>query len=241
MSELEAKRPTIDVAAPPTDARPEVRMKSWMTWILRLGGVVLLALVLFYVGRELRKNLLALRGRPIDGRWGYVAAGLAVLLGARLMNALNCRVLLSALGTVVPTRRVIPVIWISSLGRYMRGKVAVVAGSVGWLMKLGVRMPVAVTALFLSTALMILIGLVTATPLVFLSADIQGQLPFARTIAVAMLLVGLICLYPPIFLTICNAALLRLKRAPLPRQMRPGAFWGAIGLTATRSAPLGEV
>src|SRR5947207_2308891 len=107
MSELEAKIEAIDdAAARARPAEPDLRVGARVKWLFRLGGVVLLALVLFYVGKEVRKNLLALRGRTIDIRWGYVAAGLVVLLGARLMNALNCRVLLSAVGAEVPTRKV---------------------------------------------------------------------------------------------------------------------------------------
>jgi len=113
-----------------------------------------------------------------------------------------------------------------------------VAGSVVMLARLGVRVPVAMAALFLSGALMILIGLMTATPLLF-SQSLRHELPYAHVIALVVLALGLACLYPPIFLKLCNKALDLLKRQRLPEQMRMNAFASAIGLTLMRSGLLG--
>jgi hypothetical protein len=201
-------------------------------------GLILLAGVFFIVGRKLIANFKEINWGEVHVQPLFVVLAILSLLAARLCNALNCRLLLAALGVSIPSRRILPVIWLASLGRYLPGKMAVVAGSVVMLVRLGIRLPVALAALSLSTALMILLGLIAATPLLFTPA-IRGKLPSGPILAGIMLVLGFVCLYPPIFLRLCNAGLKAFKREPLPERMRMAPFCAAIGVTMLRCGFLG--
>lgn len=214
---------------------PPPRRRSRLTMVIGLG---LLAIVFFFVGRELIKNFRQIPWHDVHVNPLFVLLALLSLLAARFCNALNCRLLLAALGVSIPTRRILPVIWLSSLGRYVPGKMAVVAGSILMLVRLGVRLPIALAALSLSTALMILLGLITATPLLF-TVQLRQKFPAGPTVAITTLVIGLLCLLPPIFLRLCNAGLKAFKRQPLPPRMNMLPFCSAIVLTTLRCGFLG--
>ena len=210
------------------------RVKKRKPWVVALK-LALLAVVLYFVGKALYKNFAELRrsGVSFELNYGYVLLALASLLLARLMNALNCATLVTALGNPIQARRVIPIIWIASLGRYIPGKMAVVAGALVMFSRQGVRVPVAMTAMFLGTMMVIILGLVACTPLLF-TPQLREAFPQGAYISLAMLVVGAIALAPPVFLRLCNAVLKLLKREALPTAISPLLFWRAIGQTILR-------
>lgn len=216
-------------------AKPRSR---FLVSLWRVISLLLLVAVFYYVGKQLGRDFRELKAQQIqvEVNWLYLAAGLFCLLGARLSNAVNTWLLLRSMGVQLPMWRVVAVIWVSSLGRYIPGKVAVVAGSMGMLMRMGARFSVAGAALLLSTAMMILLGLVGAIPL-FLSPRLMAQMPRGTNIALAMAAgIGAVCLYPPIFLAICNVGLRILHKPEIPRGVKQGAFWGAVGVGVIRIA-----
>ena len=154
-------------------------------------------------------------------------------MGARLCNAVNTWLLLRSMGVQLPMWRVVSVIWVSSLGRYIPGKVAVVAGSMAMLVRMGARFSVAGAALVLSTALMILIGMIGAIP-VFFSPVMRQRLPSAGIFALMVAAMALVCLYPPIFLAMCNVGLRMIRRAEIPSGVKQGPFWAAVGVGVIR-------
>ena len=204
--------------------------------VWRVVSLLLLAVVIYYVGKQLVKDFRELRAQQIhvEVSWIYLAAGIVCLMGARLSNAVNTWLLLRSMGIHLPMWRVVAVIWVSSLGRYIPGKVAVVAGSMTMLVKMGARFSAAGAALILSTAMMILIGMLGAIPLL-LSPRLMQQMPRGTNIALGMAAaIGAVCLYPPVFLAICNVGLGVLKKQKLPLTLRRGPFWGAVGIGLLR-------
>src|SRR5687768_1497671 len=146
----------------------------WWTW----GKWLLLAAVLIFVGRSLVKNFRQVPWDQVRIQWGFVGLGMVSLLMARLSNALNVRALLAALGADLRPSQVMAAIWVASLGRYVPGKMAAVAGAVVMLVRLGVRPPVVVAGLLLSTALMMLMGVMLSAPLL-LTAKVRQVVPAA--------------------------------------------------------------
>jgi uncharacterized membrane protein YbhN (UPF0104 family) len=198
-------------------------------------SLLLLVGVFYFVGKQLGRDFKELRAQDIhvEVSWLYLAAALACLMGARLSNAVNSWLLLSAMGVRLPMWRVVGVIWVSSLGRYIPGKVAVVAGSMAMLVRMGARLTVAAAALSLSTGIMILIGMVGSIP-VFFSPALRERLPSAWIFGVMVAAMSVVCLYPPIFLAMCNVGLRMLGREEIPRGVKQRAFWGAVGVGVIR-------
>jgi hypothetical protein len=213
-----------------SSSRPRGLVSLW-----RVLSLLLLVAVFYFVGRQLGRDFRELRAQQIHVQvnWLYVVAALVCLMGARISNAVNTWLLLRALGAKLPAWKVVAIIWVSSLGRYIPGKVAVVAGSVAMLVRLGARFSVVGASLILSTAIMILIGMVGSIP-VFFSPAMRERMPSAGIFGVMLAGMAVVCLYPPIFLAICNVGLRILKRDELPRGVRQGPFWGAVGVGVIR-------
>jgi uncharacterized membrane protein YbhN (UPF0104 family) len=203
----------------------------------RIISLILLVGVFYFVGKQLGRDFKELKAQQVhvEVSWLYLAASLVCLMGARLSNAVNSWLLLRAMGVRLPMWRVVAVIWVSSLGRYIPGKVAVVAGSMAMLVKLGARLTVVAAALSLSTGIMILIGMVGSIP-VFFSQAMRERLPSAWIFGVMVAAMAVVCLYPPIFLAMCNVGLRMLGREEIPRGVKQGPFWGAVGVGVIRIA-----
>lgn len=204
-------------------------------------GIPLMAVVWYFVVKHLGRGFKELQERGwanVHVQWGWLALSVASLLCARFTNAINCKQVLGAMGERVTARQVVPIIWLASLGRYVPGKVSVVAGAVAMLMRLGVRLPVAVASLFLSTALMILVGLVACAPLMF-TAAVREKFPYGWLVSAVMLVGGVVGLHPAVFTRLCNVALKRMKKPPLPDRLRAGPYLRAIGNTVLRTLFLG--
>jgi hypothetical protein len=195
----------------------------------------LLGVVFYFVGRQVLRDLGELRSQHVEVSigWGYAGLAALLLMASRVANSLNTWLLLKALGADLPAQKVVGAIWVSSLGRYLPGKVAVVASSMTMLTRMGARLPVVGAALLLSTGIMILLAMVASTPL-FFSVHMRQALPSAPVFSALVVALGLMCLHPPIYLWLCNLALRAIKRDEVPRHVRAGAFWGAIGLGVAR-------
>lgn len=219
----------------PASSAPPRKRRRYFRLLL---GLPILAVIWYFVGKSLIAGFRAVDWSELTIHWGWLAVTMLVLVAARLTNALNCRNTLGAMGHSVKYRQVVPIIWVASLGRYIPGKMAVVAGATFMLTRLGIRATAALAALFLATALMILLSLMACTPMMF-TAAVREQFPLGRIIAPAMLAVGLVCLHPKIFTRLCNLALVRIKREPLPESLRLGPYLKAIGMTVFRTLLLG--
>lgn len=212
-------------------------------WWLRIAiGVPLMALVWYFLVKGLAADFAKIHQqggwKTIHVNWSFLAAALGALVAAKLMTAMNCRYVLGAIGQRLRHRQTVPIIWVASLGRYIPGKMAVVAGSVLMLTRLGVQWHLALAALFLSTALMILIALMSAVPLMFMPAMRQA-IPYGWAASIVLLIGGLVCLHPRIFTRLCNLALTKLKRQPLPDRLELPSYFRAVGITLLRLFFLG--
>jgi glycosyltransferase 2 family protein len=216
------------------------RRWRWRIWAWRAVSLVLLGLVIYYVGKQLARDMGELRNQQtkLSINWLLLILSALCLMGSRVMNSLNTWLLLKALGADLPPKQVVGAIWLSSLGRYIPGKVAVVAGSMTMLTRMGARLPVVGAALLLSTGIMILIAMMATTPLFFLP-EVRQRLPSAPLFWSLVVAMAIVCLHPRIYLAICNIALRMIRREPVPPRVRAGAFWWAIGLGVGRMILVG--
>jgi len=217
---------------PILDVPPTPRPPRYVFLRITLS-LLLLAIVFWFVGKQLKQNFREIPWSEVHIQPAIVALTMAALILGRVMNGLNCRFLLAAMGFAIPVRRVLPIVWVASIGRYIPGKVAVVGGALVMLVRAGVRLPAAMAALFLSTALMMLTGLMAAIPLLFMPV-MRQRWPAGPTVALVALCIGVVCLLPPVFLRLCNCVMRILKRPPLPDRMHMGPFAGSLAMTVGR-------
>jgi len=228
-------QPTAQVLPDGDALAPERHRRRWMRLAI---GLPILTLVWCFVLHSLIVSFRKIDFHQLHLDLWPIAAAVVALLAARLMNGMNCSMLLTALGQPAPMRHVVAAIWVASLGRYVPGKMAVVAGLAFLLVRLGVRLSAALAALSLSGILMILIGLITCTPLLF-TPLMRQRVPFGWLISLLILLAGLVGLHPRVFSAICNTMLRRMKRQPLPHQLQRASLLRAVGFTVLRNLFLG--
>jgi len=215
----------------------EVSISTTLTsrrWLRFAVGLPLFVIVCYFVGRSLWSDLRKIEWSELHLHWWAIAAALVCLILARAMNGMNCKALLASLGQRLRLSRAMSIIWLASLGRYIPGKMAVVAGAALMLTREGIRTPAALAALFLSTALMIIVSLIACLPLLLTPALREGM-PGAWIAGVAILMIGLVCLHPRVFTRLCNVALRRLKRQPLPDRLESSPLLQAVAVSFLRS------
>jgi hypothetical protein len=176
---------------------------------------LLVAVVFFFVGRSLIACFRQIDWKTVRLNPLFLALALACLCSHRLFTGLICNMLLNSFASGIGYRHSTAIIWSSATGRYVPGKMVAIASATVLLVKSGVRLPVALASLFLSTALTILIALVMAAPMLLMSA-VRRQLPWAWLPSLAVVVLGLVCLYPRLFVRLCNMVLRAVKRPPLP-------------------------
>ncbi len=206
---------------------------------------VLIGLVFYFVGKNLWRCFQAIDFATVALNWWALAAGFAGLCAIRLLGSVILNLLLQAFQNPISYARGAAIICASSMGRYVPGKMAAIAGAVGLLVNSGVRMRVAVAALFLSTALTIVLNSIVAIVALGLAAPVS-LMPALRQNAAWLWLPaaiiaagGAVCLHPRLFIALSNAILRLLRRPPLPAELNAAPFMAAVASIAARTACLG--
>lgn len=223
-------------ATAPQPAMPSRRSGRW--WLRVAVGGPILVLLWYFVGTRLLESFRGIHWSSLRINAWAMAGAVVVMMVVRVIQGLNAALLLAAVGSPMPVRRVMPVIWIATLGRYVPLQYAAVAGALYGLVRIGARLPAAMAALFLATSLMMFAGLVASMPLLFMPV-IADKAPSLWIVALVFMAAALFCLHPRVFPRICNPVLVRLKRPPLPDALRPGPFFSAVAMAALRAVLLG--
>jgi hypothetical protein len=161
-----------------------VRRPIWR-WVQAIGG----ALVVIFVVRYLAANWAEVQRAPLDlvFRPGWVVASLALVLGTYLILIESWRRMLAGWGPLLPFRDAARVWVVSSMGKYIPGKVWAIAGMALLAQRRGVP-PWAATA---SALLLQVVSIGTGALIVGLTgaAALEARLP-GSTVALWALIAG---------------------------------------------------
>ena len=100
------------------------------------------------------------------------------------------------------------------LAKYVPGKVLAIGSTVVLLRRFQVSAAIALSVALMGDALAVITGLITGAPMLA-TPQAQQHLPGGWLWCALMIVIGLVCLFPPIFTKLVNIALRRLKRAEL--------------------------
>jgi uncharacterized membrane protein YbhN (UPF0104 family) len=173
-----------------------------------------------------------------------LAAGVCIVL-VTLAQIVAYRFLLAAYGAAPSWPHAATLSWVPALGKYVPGKIAAIGGTVYLLRRFRISAPVALSVALMGDALAVLTGIIVAAPMLRLP-EMRARLPGGWIWSLAIILIGLICLWPPVFSALVNLALRRLKRptlgaiphflyyiAPVLATASQWIFWGfAVWFTA---------
>jgi len=210
-------------AAGPDAPRPRVRRT-----VFGLVKLVLLAAVLFFVGRALAGQIAALDWSRIRFRPGYLALAFLSIIAARSTILLVYRPLLEPFCGRLGFRELAPLSWLPILGRYVPGKVFSVAWAIAMLRKRGVATAAAVAVPFLMMGLAVLTGLTIAVPLT-LWAPVRERIPAAWAACLVLMGAGVVCLHPRVMVAIGSFVLRKLGCSETLVLPSPGRYVAAVG------------
>jgi hypothetical protein len=200
-----------------------------------LVKMLLFGLVVWLVGRSLVQNLNGVRWQDIHLRWGYLAAAWALRLLQMTVAVTAYRMLLGRMCQTPSWPVMFGVITVSSMGKYIPGRLAGLVGGVWMLGRRGVPVPAATGMIFMGRGLATSLDLLVAVPLL-LWQPISQRLPLAWLFSLILTVTALVFLHPKVFLGLGNAVLRKLRQAPLGRTWRFRDYLPPLGLFAVNIA-----
>jgi len=205
--------------------------KGWWRWIQALGG----ALVVFFVARYLARNWDEVRRAQLEltFRPGWVIASLVLVLGTYGILIESWRRMLAGWGPLLGWWESARVWVISSMGKYIPGKVWAIAGMALLAQRRGVP-PWAATA---SAILLQVVSIATGALIVGITgiAALEASHP-GSTIALWLLLAGSVAGLALVLSPRVSARLLRLVSPAGDERLTPSAAAVGFGIVANATA-----
>lgn len=212
--------------------------RRWHAIVLAVK-LTLLALVCYFVGRELLRRFAEVDWAHFDPQPGWLVLAATAMAAAWGLFAVSFRLLLGGLTDRVPPWSLMPgIAFTPQLGKYVPGKIASIAGAVWLLRRCGLRGAAATAGILLQTGLGTALGLLTAVPLT-LWPPVANRLPGAWLWCGLLVAAGLTLLHPRVFEALLNRALRLAGREPLTLLPRLGRYFQAAGVLLGHWALMG--
>jgi uncharacterized membrane protein YbhN (UPF0104 family) len=211
------------MSAPPLDTppRPEPlayaeseRRRPAGSLLLTILKWALCLLIVVYVARALARHINAIDWSTVHFHAGFALLGAACVALVTATQVVAYRLLLGAYGLSVRWRHAATLSWLPALGKYVPGKVVAISSTVYLLRRFKIPAAVALSVALMGDALAVLTGLIVGAPMLR-SPEVRARLPGGWVWSLTVILIGVTCLYPPVFTRLVNVALRKLKRQPL--------------------------
>ncbi len=184
------------------------KKKVWITVI----KIVCFLIILYFTGTSLVSQLFNIEWHHLNPDWRFLSLALLAIISMRLCAGVFYKIFLVLLGLKgFPTRIAMAVSWISVLGRYVPGKVAIIANVVYLLRRYQVRTSFSVMIPILSNCMIVLIALIISTPVLFLPWA-QERVHFSPLWLVVLGIAIGVAIWPRVFIGFTNRVLLILGR-----------------------------
>lgn len=128
---------------------------------------LLLGFTIYFVGKTLISHMSQIHWRELKLLTRFVFLSVLFEIGTRFLTGISYNLLLKFAGTPLPLKISISVSWISLLGKYLPGKIALVASSIYLLKRYKVPSAVAGIVPVLFTLITIIVALALSIPLLF--------------------------------------------------------------------------
>ncbi len=183
-------------------------------WIFSAIKWVLFVATIVFVAIALARNLRGFDWHHFHPQPGPVLATAACVALVTITQIIAYRLLLAAYGPLLTWPQAATLSWVPGLAKYIPGKVVAIGGTVYLLRRYKVTAPIALSVALMGDAVAVLTGLIVGAPML-LTPQARQRLPGVWMWCPVLIVVSLICLYPPIFAKLVNFALRKLRREPL--------------------------
>ncbi len=176
------------------------------------ASFLLVGLILFFLIRVLYRNWLQVKSFDFSFAWSSLLLSFLILLAYLVLRVYIWKVILHKMKVSLGFRTCLKISFLSTMGKYLPGKVWLVLGKVYLAGKEGIPKPIALASAVLEVVLELTASIVFF--LVFLCArtgltTLSNNLLYVLIIAVA---VGLIMLHPAVFYAVTNTGLRWIKK-----------------------------
>jgi len=206
-------------------------------WGKRVVYLALTIVVLYFVGKALFLRMEQISWADLTLKTEYAVCGVLLLALCPLFTGLAFTALVTSLGGHAGMLKPATIQIAASLGRYIPGKVVSITGQSMMLARMGVRVPITVSASLLMVALTVAITLLLSLPLAWHPA-LRDSLPAATLGFVALGACCVVCLYPPIFLRLINFLLKKLGCEAIVSKPIGRWLWLGAAMVLTRHLAL---
>ncbi|HQY89037.1 MAG TPA: hypothetical protein PK402_10280, partial [Tepidisphaeraceae bacterium] len=176
---------------------------------------LLLGVLIAFVFRAIRRELLKVEDWSVfHPKLGWIALSMLASLGVCSVQIISYRHLLRCYGQKPTWPQMMSIAWIPPLGKYVPGKVAALGGAMYMLRKFGVASAIAISVVLMMDAFAVLLGLMIGSRLL-MTEPVASKVPGGSFLALGVIVIGCVILYPAVFSRVLNFGLRVLKRPRL--------------------------
>ncbi|MBU3948427.1 MAG: flippase-like domain-containing protein [Proteobacteria bacterium] len=176
--------------------------------------LLLSTILLYFVGKAIIRQIDNINWDTL--RFNYTFLVLAILsdIISRIFAGILYSSLLRRLEAFLPHHVAMSISWLSLLGKYIPGKIAVLGSGMFLLSRYKVRPEITVIVPVLANGMFIISCLFLSLPL-FFSQPAGNIIPFSQAWFFLLLFIGIIAMHPKMFLGLANWMLRLIKRPSL--------------------------
>ncbi len=177
-----------------------------------LVQAIVVAVIFYFLIKNLYTNWLKVRTYEWHFNYVLLAISFCILLGVSIFMIVVWRHILEQFNAHLPFKKAFKIWFLSSLGRYIPGKVWQVMGMAYLTNKEGIRAEISITSAVLAQSLSFIPGMILGLfTIMFLIPDIQ--LPGWVYLSLILVPVSIIIVYPPYLEKLINMINRALKRS----------------------------
>jgi glycosyltransferase 2 family protein len=181
--------------------------------LVRVGGILLLFMILWFVGSALFRSLRLIDWNVVAIDGGRILSGILTVTMGVLAGTWTCRKLYGELGERLSWQQAFVLLFVPAAGKYLPGKCFAVAGHVAIAKGYGIVIRVSGSSVLFLTGMGVLTSTVLGLVLILpeYAAGRWGALVFVGTVATSLLL--LVCLLRPrLYWRMVNSVLTIMKQ-----------------------------
>jgi hypothetical protein len=200
--------------------------------------LILLSILLYFVGAAIMDRTALLNWQEIKLDYTCVLFMLGSEIITRIFFGLLYGVLLRLFNEPLPVSITLSMSWAAALGKYLPGKVGIIAGAMYVLSLYRVNAAISAIVPVLCNVMAIVIALLISLPLLLLPWAKQ-MIPFPHVWLVVLVLGGFISLWPRFFLSISNFLLRIIHYPPINIHLKFKQMAGPLCMVLAQCISMG--
>lgn len=180
-------------------------------YIIYIIKFFLLIFLLYFVGRAFNQHLSTIEWGKLDINFWFLFLTMIFDIIVRILSGMLYDSLLHKLNAHIPYHISLSISWISLLGKYIPGKIAILGTAMYLLSRYKVRPEIAAIVPILANGMVAVSCLLFCAPLFFWEQKIK-IFPFSQFLFLLLFLIGVILVLPENWIRIVNWCLNLIKR-----------------------------